>query len=88
MIHRLLGDAYTKAEVLTYWSLCDGLVDATVDALDLTATDCGFWWYKVPKLEHQFVNLRHLQHHAAQLADRLRRSADVGVDWISTAAAV
>ena len=38
--------------------------------------------YKVPKLEHQIISLRHIQHHAAQLADRLRATADVGIDWI------
>jgi hypothetical protein len=27
------------------------------------------------------VNLRHIQHGAAQLADRVRATADVGVQW-------
>ena len=35
------------------------MVDAAVDAMDLTATECGFWWYQVSKLEHQLINLRH-----------------------------
>jgi hypothetical protein len=34
------------------------------------------------KLEHQFVNLRHPQHHTGQLADRLRQHADLGVRWV------
>jgi hypothetical protein len=41
----------------------------------------GFSWYKVSKLEHQIINVRHLQHHTAQLADRVRRNANVGVRW-------
>jgi hypothetical protein len=28
------------------------------------------------------VNLRHLQHHTAQLADHLRQHAGIGIDWI------
>ena len=77
----------TRAQILEYWQVCDALVDAAVGGLDLTAADCGFWWYDVPKFEHQLVNLRHLQHHTAQLADRLRRAADLGVDWVSSAPA-
>jgi hypothetical protein len=44
----------------------------------------GFSWYRMSKLEHQFVNLRHIQHHAAQLADRLRSAAGVGIKWVAS----
>ena len=76
------GEHYTKQQVLEYWSLCDGMVDAAVDAMDLDAESCGFWWYEMPKLEHQLVNLRHIQHGAAQLGDRLRPVTGEGVDWV------
>jgi len=36
-----------------------------VAGLDLSAPQCGFPWYKMPTLEHQIVNIRHIQHHAA-----------------------
>lgn len=72
---------YTKAEVLAYWRICDVMVDGAVDSLDLNASRSGFSWYKIPKLEHQFVNLRHVQYHQAQLADRLRVATGVGVGW-------
>jgi hypothetical protein len=78
----VLPNPYTKAEVLAYWQVCDDFVDAAVDALDLVAPECGFWWYKVSKLEHQLINLRHAQHHAAQLADRLRAATDQHVKWV------
>lgn len=81
----LVPDPYTRAQVLAYWQVCDGMVDARVDALDLGRTHSGFPWYRMSKLEHQLVNLRHLQHHAAQLADRLRAAADVGVRWVGAA---
>jgi hypothetical protein len=28
------------------------------------------------------MNIRHIQHHTAQLADRLRNRVNVGVDWV------
>lgn len=33
--------------------MCDEKV-AGVDALDLSAPQCGFPWYKMPTLEHQY----------------------------------
>ena len=33
-------------------------------------------------LEHQIVNIRHIEHHTAQLADRLRSSAGIGIQWV------
>jgi hypothetical protein len=72
---------YTKAEVLAYWSICESTVDDAVDALDLNDPQSGFSWYKVPKMELQIINIRHIQYHQAQLADRLRVATGVGVGW-------
>lgn len=79
------GEPYTKRQALDYWRFVDDMVDHAVDALDLNSPESGFWWYKMSKIEHQLVNLRHVQHHGAQLADRLRMAADVGVEWVSSA---
>lgn len=78
----LIPDPYSKTEVLAYWTVCSETVDAAVDALDLDAESSGFSWYQMPKLEHQLVSIRHIQHHAAQLADRLRSSVGIGIQWI------
>jgi hypothetical protein len=78
------GDPYTQAEVLDYWSFCDRMLDGAVDALDLESLESGFSWYPVSKLEHQLINVRHVQHHAAQLADRLRAARDIGIPWVAT----
>lgn len=77
-----LPDPYTKEQVLAYWTYCDGMVDDWVDAMDLTSPESGFFWYDVPKLEHQVINIRHLAHHTGQLVDRVRRGADRGVGWV------
>jgi hypothetical protein len=75
------GEPYAKAQVLAYWDWCERMIDDAVDALDLLAPESGFSWYKISKLEHQIVSIRHLQHHAAQLGDRVRFAVDVPLDW-------
>ena len=75
-------EPFTRDDLLEYSKQCEGMVDARVDALDLAAPQCGFPWYKMPTLEHQIVNIRHIQHHAAALSSRLRRSAGIGVNWV------
>jgi len=76
------ADPYTPAQVLEYWDVCDEMVDGALDALDLESPDSGFSWYSMSKLEHQLVNIRHIQHHTAQLIDRLRLAADIGIRWV------
>lgn len=78
----LIPEVYSKAEVLDYWRVCSEMVDRAVDTMALDSPDSGFSGYDVSKLEHQFINLRHIAHHAAQLADRLRASAGIGIRWV------
>lgn len=73
---------YTTSQVLAYWKHCDDMVDAAVRSLDLQSSESGFHWYRFPKLEHQIVNLRHIQNHTAQLGDRLRASTGTGIRWV------
>ena len=72
---------YTKEEVLEYWGICREMVDGAVDAMNLERQECGFSWYQMPKLDHQFVNLRHTQHHVGVLIARLRRLTGQEVKW-------
>lgn len=78
-------EAYTRAEILEYLQVCEAAVDPAIDTLDLAAAESGFSWYPMPKLEHQLVNIRHIQHHAAALASRLRREAGIEIEWVSRA---
>jgi hypothetical protein len=78
----VLPPPYSRADVLEYWQVCDDMVDPSIDTVDLHRDECGFHWYQLTKLEHQLVNIRHIQHHAAQLADRLRASENIGMRWI------
>jgi hypothetical protein len=76
---------FARDELLEYWRICDEMIDRDVDTLDVSAPQCGFPWYQMPKLEHQIVNIRHIQHHAAALATRLRRTAGISIDWVGRA---
>jgi hypothetical protein len=76
---------YTRDELLEYWRSCDDVIDGGVDRLDLAAPQCGFPWYQMPTLEHQIVNIRHIQHHAAALATRLGRTAGIAIEWVGRA---
>jgi hypothetical protein len=80
----LIPRPYSREEVLAYWAVCDPMIDDAVAALDLQSKESGFSWYRMSKLEHQIVNIRHLQHHTAQLADRLRAATGTGVKWVGT----
>lgn len=84
------GDAsiYTKPEILEFCLHCREKVNKKLDTLDLEQVDSGFHWYKMSKLEHQIVNIRHLQHHAAQLSDRLRNAAGLPTYWVQDASDV
>lgn len=75
-------DPYSRDQALRYWDYVDTLVDEAIETMDLRRRDSGFHWYTMPKLEHQLVNIRHLAHHTAQLADRLRVAENVGIKWV------
>jgi hypothetical protein len=75
------GAPYGVQDLLAYLDLCRDEVDAQVPDLDLDAAS-GFGWLPFGKLELQFYSIRHLQHHAGQLADRLRTRAGIGVGWV------
>lgn len=80
----LIPEPYSRAQVLDYLHFCEAMVGEAVEALDLNSPSSGFRWYRISKLEHQLVNLRHLQHHTAQLADRLRASEGLGTNWVGS----
>jgi hypothetical protein len=77
-----LCEPFTRNDLLEYWNDCNARIDAGVDALDLSAPQCGFPWYQMSTLEHQILNIRHIQNHAAALASRLRRSAGIAISWV------
>jgi len=77
-------EPYSKAEVINYIDLVDKKIDTTVDGLDLECETTGIPWYKdMGKLEHQILNIRHLQTHVGQLSQMLISNGIAGEYWIS-----
>lgn len=79
-----IGEPYSKEDMLAYHGVCVHEVAARVPETDLTA-ESGFFWLEFGKLELQFYNIRHIQHHAGQLSDRLRNEAGIGLGWVGKA---
>jgi hypothetical protein len=73
--------AYTKAELLEYLEEVLAAIGSTIDALDLATPDSGFHWYRIPKLDHELLSIRHIMAHAGQLDAILRIHGLGGVDW-------
>ncbi len=75
----------TQREVSDYIAYLGGLIDATVDGLDLESPETGFSWYpNMSKMSHQLMNLRHLQGHVGQLSELLM-ARGVDTDWVAKA---
>ena len=76
-----IGEPYSKDQILGYLDMCKNEVEEKVSAMDLNA-ESGFSWLPFNKLELQFYNIRHIQHHTGALIDRLRTKENIGVDWV------
>lgn len=77
-----IEEPYSREETLAYLDLVAERLDEMVDRLNLDSPESGFAYYpNMHKLDHQLVNLRHLQGHVGQLSDRLL-AAGVEVDWL------
>ena len=78
---------YTKAELGSY--LEHGRNKCRTLIADLTEEQarqrCGFDWLDLSVAELLLYNMRHVQHHAAQLNLLLRREIDSAPRWVSRA---
>lgn len=75
-----------RQELLDYIAYLRGLVDTTVDELDLESRETGFRWYPdLTKLSHELMSLRHLQGHVGQLSELLM-ARGIDTHWVAKAA--
>lgn len=76
-------EPYPAADILEYLDFIEENVNFWVDCLDLHAPETGFSWYpNMTKLDHQMMNLRHLQGHTEQLSERLMaHDNDFEIEW-------
>jgi hypothetical protein len=76
-----------RRDLLDYIAYLDGIVDLTVEELDLESPSTGFSWYPtMTKLSHELMNLRHIQGHVGQLSEVLMAQG-IDTDWIAWKAA-
>ena len=75
-------EPYTKQELLGYLDYVYDHVEEWVARLDLETDDPGFHWYKIPKMDHQILNVRHLGGHVGQLSELLM-ARGIDTDWVS-----
>lgn len=79
---------YTKAELQTYLEhgrrKCRAAIEALTD--ENARRRCGFDWLDITRGELFLYNMRHVQHHAAQLNLLLRQATDSAPHWVAKVA--
>ena len=76
---------YDKPSLVRYFTHCREKVDQalTQETAESLGGPSGFFWLKFSRAELYLYNLRHVQHHAAQLILRLRLDYDADFKWVS-----
>jgi len=84
---RLPERVYTKGELRSYLDHCRRKCRATIDLLtdDRGRERCVFPWVDLGFAESLLYNMRHVQHHAAQLNLMLRQTVDSAPRWVARA---
>ena len=77
---------YDRSQLLTYLAFCRSKAVATMAAETFAtlSAPARFAGKNFSRGELHLVNIRHLQHHAAQLIMRLRLDANIDIPWIAT----
>jgi len=78
---------YTKAELHSYLEHCRGKCRATIEQLtdEKAHRRCSFSWGELTFAELLLDNIRHVQHHAAQLNLILRQTVGTAPGWAAKA---
>jgi hypothetical protein len=78
---------FTKAELQSYLDhgrkKCRAAIEGMTDAESLQR--CGFAWLDLSQAELLLYNMRHVQHHAAQLNFMLRQAVGSAPRWVAKA---
>jgi hypothetical protein len=76
-----VSQPYAKDEIFQYLNYCREKVATQTANTDFSA-ESGFHWLPFNKLELQFYNIRHIQHHMGQLQERLAAHGISGAGWV------
>lgn len=78
--------AYATGELLGYVDVCRRHLAARLDTLDDAAErSCSLHWGRMNAVELLLYNLRHLQHHVAQLNLLIRQAGGEPAPWVMRA---
>jgi hypothetical protein len=74
---------YDRESILAYMAFCRRKASEVIAAetAETLQARCGFDWLPFSRAELHVYNIRHIQHHAAQLILRLRLSHDLDIPW-------
>lgn len=77
-------NTYTKSFVMDYLEYCHRKVESVVGNETETALKAKseIPWLEITRGELHIYNIRHIQHHAAQLTMRLRLETNVNIGWV------
>jgi len=83
----LPGRVYTKDELSGYLEHCRRKCKSSIESLteERARQRCDFPWVGLEYGEFLLYNMRHVQHHAAQLNLILRQIADAAPRWVARA---
>ena len=78
---------YDKPFVLSYLQYARAKAQETIarESAEVLSGPSGFAWRKCSRAELHVYNIRHIQHHGAQLSLRLRQDTDINIPWVSHA---
>jgi hypothetical protein len=76
----ILEGFHTKEEVIEFCEEVDVDLFPSIELLPLDEYS-GFDWYPYSRLEFHINNIRHIQHHAAQIFERLKIKGITGFPW-------
>lgn len=71
---------HTKDELLSFIDSIEGDLQQSIEALPLDENS-GFDWYPYSRLELHINSIRHIQHHTAQIIERLKAKGITGFSW-------
>ena len=71
---------HTKDELLSF---IDDIEESLLQSIEELPLDehSGFEWYPYSRLEFHINNIRHIQHHTAQIIERLKAKGITGFPW-------
>jgi hypothetical protein len=77
---------YSVEQILAYADAIEAMLPEFVPVRPYDGAS-GISWISISRFEHHLYNIRHLQHHTGQIAERCRASGGGGIPWAGRGAA-